>query len=194
MPLVVGNIRSILNDTHPKVQEGGIGALKMIARAIKTPEIADMADDLIAALSDSTEPLKRALDILLETNFVHAIDAPSLSLIIPILDTGLTAPDHEAKKKSARVVGHICALTSDSKDLLPYMEIILPAMKSSLFDSIPEIRASAAKAMGALSRGLGIGNSDEIIGWLKEQLLSGKGTSTERSGAAQGLAEVYAQH
>jgi hypothetical protein len=36
------------------------------------------------------------------------------------------------------------------------MKILMPAIKNSLFDSIPEIRASAAKALGSLSKGLGL--------------------------------------
>ncbi len=42
----------------------------------------------------------------------------------------------------------------------------MPAIKNSLFDSIPEIRASAAKALGSLSRGLGMHNSKEMFDWL----------------------------
>jgi hypothetical protein len=42
----------------------------------------------------------------------------------------------------------------------------MPAIKNSLFDSIPEIRASAAKALGSLSKGLGMQNSKEMFDWL----------------------------
>ena len=67
-------------------------------------------------------------------------------------------------------MGNICSLTSDPSDLLPYMPILMPAVKNSLFDSIPEIRASSAKAMGSLSKGLGIENSQEMLVWLREYL------------------------
>jgi hypothetical protein len=50
------------------------------------------------------------------------------------------------------------------------MKILIPAIKSSLFDSIPEIRASAAKAVGRLSKGLGLGKSEELLNWLHENL------------------------
>lgn len=70
----------------------------------------------------------------------------------------------------------------------------MPAIKISLFDSIPEIRASAAKAMGSLSEGLGLENSQEMIQWLKDNLNRSNLASSERSGAAQGLAEVISRH
>jgi len=64
-------------------------------------------------------------------------------------------------------MGNICNLTKDAKDLLPYMGILMPAIKNSLFDAIPEIRASAAKALGSFSKGLGIEHSKEKIhDWL----------------------------
>lgn len=78
--------------------------------------------------------------------------------------------DNETKHLAAKLMGSICNLTQNPEDLLPYMKILMPAIKNSLFDSIPEIRASAAKALGRLSRGLGLNNSQEILIWLEQVL------------------------
>ena len=67
-------------------------------------------------------------------------------------------------------MGNICSLTQEPKDLLPCMPILVPAIKTSLFDAIPEIRASSAKALGRLSKGLGIDHSLEMLSWLREHL------------------------
>ena len=74
------------------------------------------------------------------------------------------------------------------------MKILIPAIKNSLFDSIPEIRASAAKALGRLSKGLGLANSIELLDWLNENLHRTEIAASERSGAAQGLSEVVSAH
>ena len=63
-------------------------------------------------------------------------------------------------------MGKICNLTYNPADLLPYMRILMPAIRNTLFDAIPEIRASAAKALGSLTRGLGLANSREMLEWL----------------------------
>lgn len=97
---------------------------------------------------------------------------------------GLNAFENDVKKKAARIVGHICALTSDPYDLMPYMEIILPAIKNTLFDSIPEIRAAAAKSLGTLSKGLGIKNSTRLIEWLSQTMHMEDTTPKEKAGAA----------
>jgi hypothetical protein len=85
-------------------------------------------------------------------------------------------------------------LTQDPEDLLPYMKILIPAIKNSLFDPIPEIRASAAKSLGKLSKGLGLANSLELLEWLNQNLHRKDLASSERSGAAQGLSEVISAH
>jgi hypothetical protein len=74
------------------------------------------------------------------------------------------------------------------------MEILRPAIKNSLFDSIPEIRASSAKALGSLCKGLGSHNSMELHAWLTNYLHSDTLTAAERAGAAQGFSEIISVH
>lgn len=55
----------------------------------------------------------------------------------------------------------------------------------------PQVRATAARALGALVRGLGHEHVDAMMPWLLATL-SSEASSVERSGAALGLAEVVA--
>mmetsp|Transcript_28735 Transcript_28735/g.35578 ORF Transcript_28735/g.35578 Transcript_28735/m.35578 type:complete len:180 (-) Transcript_28735:674-1213(-) len=167
LPRIVKGLREVMNDTHEKVQQAAIQAISKIGSVIKCPEVGDMLEIIILALSNTTKHLNEALNLLLETSFVHKIDAPSLSLLVPLLDCGLMMHDNNSKQMAAQLMGNICSLTSNPSDLLPYMTILMPAIKNSLFDSIPEIRGSAAKAMGSLAKGLGIENSQEMLGWLR---------------------------
>ena len=194
LPHIVKGIREVLSDTHEKVHEAALQAIQNIGSVIKCPEIADILPTLVKALSNPNQFLKSAMKVLLDTSFVHAIDAPSLSLLIPILDSGLMMHDNESKHLASKLMGNICNLTQDPEDLLPYIKILMPAIKNSLFDSIPEIRASAAKALGSLSKGLGLENSSEMLTWLHSVLHQKQLHSSERSGAAQGFAEIISVH
>ena len=111
LPKIVKGIREVLNDTHEKVHDGALEAIKNIGSVIKCPEIADILETLIKALSNPTTHLKEAIKMLLETSFVHAIDAPSLSLLVPILDSGLMMHDNETKRLASRLMGNICTIT-----------------------------------------------------------------------------------
>jgi hypothetical protein len=184
LPQIVKGLRDVMNDTHEKVHEAAIQSISKIGSVIKCPEVGDMLEVIIKALADTSTHLNDALNLLLETSFVHAIDAPSLSLLVPLLDSGLMKHDNNSKQMAAQLMGNICSLTKNPADLLPYMTILMPAIKNSLFDSIPEIRASAAKAMGSLSKGLGIEHSAEMLGWLREHLNKKGIPTSEKLGAA----------
>jgi hypothetical protein len=90
-----------------------------------------------------------------------------------------------------QITGSICSLIGNVKDVLPYAPDLLGDFKGLIVDPNPEVRANAAKALGQLYKGLGESNFEGLVQWLIE-LLKSDTTSVERSGAAQGLAEVLA--
>ena len=111
MPQIVKVLREVLNDTHEKVHNAAIEAIKKIGSVIKCPEIGDMLETIIKALANTNTHLNEALNLILETQFAHAIDAPSLSLLVPLLDAGLTMHDNTSKQMAATLMGNICSLT-----------------------------------------------------------------------------------
>ena len=75
--------------------------------------------------------------------------------------------------------------------MAPYVPLLMPELKAALIDPLPEVRATAARALGSLLKGMGQRYFEDVLPWLLETLKS-EGSSVERSGAAQGLAEVLA--
>ena len=143
---------------------------------------------LLLALSDPSAEVNQCLQSLLDTQFVHMLDAPSLALIMPILQQALSLRSSESKKMAAQIIGNMYSLT-EQKDLSPYMIGVLPGLKEALVDPVPEVRGSAARALGAMVKGLGEEAITDLLPWLFSMLQS-EGSSVDRSGAAQGLAEV----
>ena len=193
LPQIVPRLSETLIDTHPKVVEAAQHALKAIGDVIKNPEIEALSDYLLGAIAKPAELTQPCLDVLLEMTFVNVVDAPSLALIVPVLSRGLRDRRADLKKKAAKIAGNMCALVADPKDMSPYVPLLLPDIRKSLIDPIPEVRATAASALASLIRGMG--GVDEhfadLIPWLTQTLQS-DGPMTERSGAAQGLAECLA--
>lgn len=58
--------------------------------------------------SSKTAP---CLQVLLQTSFVHFIDAPSLALIMPVLQRALNERSTETKKMASQIIGNMYALT-----------------------------------------------------------------------------------
>ncbi|XP_022719011.1 protein ILITYHIA isoform X2 [Durio zibethinus] len=191
LPKIVPKLTEVLTDTHPKVQSAAQMALQQVGSVIKNPEISSLVPTLLMGLTDPNDHTKYSLDILLQTTFINSIDAPSLALLVPIVHRGLRERSADTKKKAAQIVGNMCSLVTEPKDMIPYIGLLLPEVKKVLVDPIPEVRSVAARAIGSLIRGMGEENFPDLVPWLFDTLKSDN-SNVERSGAAQGLSEVLA--
>ena len=190
LPKVVPKLTEAFSDTHAKVKASAQEALNEISTVVKNPEIASICPTLLKALTDPADYTSRALEALIATEFLHAIDSPSLALIAPILHRGLRDRGATTKRASSLITGNICSMINDPKDFVPYLPTLLPDLQASLLDPIPDVRSTSAHALGSLTRSLGEVILLELRPWLIERLRDENCSSAERSGAAQGLTEV----
>lgn len=186
MPAVVGAIA----DPHNKVVEGARAAIRSITDVINNPEVKDISDSLVLALTDPLEKNQHAaLENLLQTAFIHAICAPSLALICPVITRALRGSDSSNKKKAAQVLASMMRLVKRPEvTFMPYLNELKPHIQSAIIDPLPDVRFVAAKALGTLMKGLGEQRL-HMIDWLFDKLQSAE-SSVERSGAANALSEV----
>lgn len=209
LPQVVPKLAESLADAHPSVVDSAESAINRIAAVVRSPEVRKLSPFLLAALRDPAGRTRGAVDAMLGSEFVHAIDAASLSLLIPPLHRGLRDRSYELKKRSAAIVGSMCNNVSNPVDVVPYLNLLLPALRITLLDAIPDVRRTSSRALGALAVSLGEKGLHGIVSWLISALLGGVksnetwavgdkvqaivvSSSAERSGAAMGLAEVSA--
>ncbi|KAI2640034.1 ARM repeat-containing protein [Xylaria nigripes] len=189
LPEIIPPLTSVLNDTHKEVRAAGNKSLKRFGDVIENPEVKNLADILLKALSDPTKYTDEALDSLIKVQFVHYLDAPSLALVTRILQRGL-GDRSNTKRKASQVIGSLAHLT-ERKDLISHLPVLVSGLKVAAVDPVPTTRATASRALGSLVEKLGEDALPDLIPSLMQTLKSDTGAG-DRLGSAQALSEVLA--
>ena len=185
---IVPQIVGVLNDTHKEVRKAADESLNRFGEVIRNPEIQQLVPVLIKAIGDPTKYTEDALDALIQTQFVHYIDGPSLALIIHVIHRGMHDRSANTKRKACKIVGNMAILV-DTKDLIPYLQQLIEEVEVAMVDPVPNTRATAARALGALVERLGEEQFPDLIPRLLDTLKD-ESKSGDRLGSAQALAEV----
>lgn len=219
LPKAVPALASALGDTHPKVREAAKEALADVGSVAKNPEIRVLRPVLLDALADPAHSTRDALDALLSREFAHALDAPSVALVAPVIQRGLRDRLAETKRRSALVLGNLAAMSSASADAIgPHATSLQPLLEAAaVSDAHPDVRFASAISLAQLVGALGVKRMPFVVERLCNAALarraspsSGVGDiipdkssdtnggllagaasgGSERSGAAQALAAV----
>lgn len=189
LPDIIPPLTNVLNDSHKEVRASANRSLQRFGEVISNPEIKSVVGLLLKALSDPTKHTDDALDSLIKVSFVHYLDAPSLALVVRILQRGLSDRSG-TKRKSAQIIGSLAHLT-ERKDLTSHLPILVAGLKLAIVDPVPATRATASKALGSLIEKLGEDALPDLIPSLMATLKSDSGAG-DRLGSAQALSEVLA--
>ncbi|KAL8998156.1 MAG: hypothetical protein Q9169_002710 [Polycauliona sp. 2 TL-2023] len=189
LPEIIPPLTGVLSDSHKEVRASANRSLQRFGEVISNPEVKSLVGILLKALSDPTRYTDEALDSLIKVSFVHYLDAPSLALVVRILERGLG--DRSAtKRKSAQIIGSLAHLT-DRKDITAHLPILVAGLRLAAVDPVPSTRATASKALGSLVEKLGEDTLPDLIPGLMSTLKSDTGAG-DRLGSAQALSEVLA--
>lgn len=189
LPVIIPPLTNVLTDSHKEVRGAANRSLQRFGDVISNPEIKSLVGILLKALSDPTKHTEEALDALLRVNFIHYLDAPSLALVVRILERGL-GDRSQTKRKASQVIGSLAHL-SERKDILPHLPILVSGLRVAVVDPVPSTRATASKALGSLVEKLGEDALPDLVPSLMATLKTDTGAG-DRLGSAQALSEVLA--
>jgi len=138
-----------------QVQSAAQKALSAMAYAtIHSPEMKAMVPHLIEAICNSAEKTVPCIELLMDVTFMNPIDRPCLAVMVPVLSRALKERRIEHKKRASMVVGNMCGLVLNGKDLVPYVPVLMPELAACVRDSNPEMRQYGATALAALLKGM----------------------------------------
>lgn len=198
-------IETGLNDSHGQVQATARRALVEYGRAVANPEMRGLVPAILEALANPSASTIPCFRRILETQFMHVIDGPSLALLEPLLRRALTDRSSGAaslKKLAGQIIGNLATSLVDAADFGPYLGTLVPALCGCLGDPVPQVRAHAAKVIGMLvqvaevdGRKATLAQVGGLFPALEAQMLTSNETNSndiDRAGAAQALAEILA--
>ena len=189
LPDIIPPLTGVLTDSHKEVRAAANSSLKRFGEVISNPEVKSLVDILLKALSDPTKYTEDALDGLIRVSFIHYLDAPSLALVVRILERGLNDRS-STKRKAAQIIGSLAHLT-EKRDIVTHLPILVTGLRAAAIDPVPATRATASKALGSLVEKLGEDAFPDLIPSLMGSLRTDTGAS-DRLGSAQALSEVLA--
>ncbi|RAQ99084.1 translational activator [Stemphylium lycopersici] len=189
LPDIIPPLTVVLTDSHKEVRASANRSLQRFGEVISNPEIKSVVNIILKALSDPTKYTDDALDSLIKIQFAHFLDAPSLALVVRILERGL-GDRSGTKRKSSQIIGSLAYL-SERKDLTSHLPILVAGLRVAIVDPVPATRATASKALGSLVEKLGEDALPDLIPSLMATLKSDTGAG-DRLGSAQALSEVLA--
>ena len=189
LPDIIPPLTAVLTDSHKEVRSAANSSLQRFGDVITNPEVKVLVGVLLKALSDPTKYTEEALDGLIKINFIHYLDAPSLALVVRILERGLHDRS-STKRKAAQIIGSLAHLT-EKRDIIVHLPILVSGLRLAAVDPVPATRATASKALGSLIEKLGEDAFPDLIPSLMASLRTDTGAG-DRLGSAQALSEVLA--
>lgn len=147
LPEIMPVVSDYVWDTKKQVQAASIDALTVACSKISNDDVVPLVPELVGVIARPEETMK-AIDSLLATTFVANVDAPTLSLIAPLLHKALrdtSINSSSLKRKAAKIIDSMCRLVVRPTDVLPFVPLLLPQLDTAIDRLIDEEVVEAAK-------------------------------------------------
>lgn len=162
MPELIPVLSETMWDTKREVKEAATSTMTKSTETIDNKDIEKFIPKLIECIAKPTE-VPETVHLLGATTFVSEVTMATLSIMTPLLSRGLAERETAIKRKAAVIVDNMCKLVDDPQVVAPFMDKLLPALKSN-FQTIadPEARDVTSRGLNTLRR-VGAVGADDVI-------------------------------
>jgi len=155
LPLLIPGVTGQVWDTKPQVNKAAGTCLMAICKTNPNPDVAPAIAAVVKAVCKPAETNK-AVGELMSTTFVVTVDAPTLSIICPVLSRALKEKLAIHKRAACIVINNMSKLVGCPDDVAPFGPLLVPELKKVAKSvQFEEIRDEALKALASLTKALG---------------------------------------
>ncbi|KAG8709628.1 translational elongation factor EF-1 alpha [Ceratobasidium sp. 394] len=117
-----------IRDTKADVKKAARKSLTKATTFVSNKDIKKFIPALINALINPVEEVPKTTQLLSATAFVSEVDAPTLSLMVPLLSRGLTERLTATKRKVAVIIDNMSKLVNNEFTVPPFIPKLLPGL------------------------------------------------------------------
>ncbi|RLN60600.1 hypothetical protein BBP00_00005892 [Phytophthora kernoviae] len=147
LPEIMPIVTEYVWDTKKQVQAASIDALIAVCSKINNDDVVPLVPELVGVIARPEETMK-AIDSLIATTFVANVDAPTLSLIAPLMHKALrdtSIHSSSLKRKASKIIDSMCRLVVRPSDVIAFVPLLLPQLETAIDRLIDEEVVEAAK-------------------------------------------------
>eukprot|EP00879_Flechtneria_rotunda_P031570 GHRR01034502.1.p1 GENE.GHRR01034502.1~~GHRR01034502.1.p1 ORF type:complete len:390 (-),score=132.98 GHRR01034502.1:54-1223(-) len=153
MPDIVPEVTKALGNARQAVKDAAAAAMTACMSAVSNKDLEQFIPMLIDTMQN---PIKvpHCVHKLAATTFVQTVEAPTLSIMVPLLVRGLRHDNTTAiKRKAAVIIENMAKLVDNPLDAAPFLPSLLPGLEKVANEvADPECRSVAARAAKELNR------------------------------------------
>ena len=163
LPEIIPELAQVMVDMRDEVKEKSTDTMAKVATCVGNIDIDPFIPTLIECIHKVDE-VPECVHKLAATTFVQQVEAPTLSIMGPLLQRGLFFQQATAiKRKSAVIIDNMCKLVEDPMDAAPFLPKLLPLLKRAMDEvADPECRQVCTRAYKTLLIAAGE-SSDAVV-------------------------------
>lgn len=150
MPDIVPLLSGYMVDGKEQVMKAAYAAMSKVAGVIGNRDIEEFVPELVDCIVKPTQ-VPDCIYKLSGITFVQAVQAPALSMMVPLLVRGMKERATIVKRRTVVVIDNMTRLVDDPTEAAPFIPQLLPGVER-VSDEVadPECRATGAKVVKAL--------------------------------------------
>jgi len=163
LPEIIPELAQVMVHMRDEVKEASTATMAKCGKCVGNIDIDPFIPTLIECIHKVDE-VPECVHKLAATTFVQQVEAPTLSIMGPLLQRGLFFQQITAiKRKSAVIIDNMCKLVEDPMDAAPFLPKLLPLLKRAMDEvADPECRQVCTRAYKTLLIAAGE-SSDAVI-------------------------------
>lgn len=153
LPEIIPVATQAMGNAREAVKTAAVAALTKCMHVVGNRDIEPFIPILVSCLQNPVN-VPDCVHKLASTTFVQAVEAPTLSIMVPLLVRGLRQDNTTAiKRKASLIIENMAKLVDNPLDAVPFLPKLLPGLEKVANEvADPECRSVAARAARELNR------------------------------------------